>query len=107
MVGDAHARARGGPACGSGDPRGLRGDAIDLATQIVSVADTIDALLSDRPYRAACSRTDVCERLDASRGAFDTALVDLAIAMLCEAPTANRRATTAGHRTAPAISRER
>jgi putative nucleotidyltransferase with HDIG domain len=75
---------------GSGYPRGLRGEAIDLPTQIISVADTIDALLSDRPYRAACSRADVCERLDVSRGPFDTALVDLAIDLLYDGPTAYR-----------------
>jgi putative nucleotidyltransferase with HDIG domain len=36
---------------GSGYPRGLQGDAIPLGARIFSVADTLDAITSDRPYR--------------------------------------------------------
>ncbi len=35
---------------GSGYPRGLKGEAIPLGARIFAVADTLDALLSDRPY---------------------------------------------------------
>jgi HD-GYP domain-containing protein (c-di-GMP phosphodiesterase class II) len=38
---------------GKGYPRGLKGDAINLDTRIVTVADIFDALSADRPYRAA------------------------------------------------------
>lgn len=38
---------------GSGYPRGLAADEIDLETRIVTVADIFDALTADRPYRAA------------------------------------------------------
>jgi len=38
---------------GSGYPRGLKGDQIPLGARIFSVADTLDAITSDRPYRAA------------------------------------------------------
>jgi putative two-component system response regulator len=38
---------------GSGYPRGLVGDAIPLDGRIVAVADFYDALVHDRPYRAA------------------------------------------------------
>ena len=38
---------------GSGYPRGLRGDEIPLSARIFAVADTLDAITSDRPYRAA------------------------------------------------------
>jgi HD-GYP domain-containing protein (c-di-GMP phosphodiesterase class II) len=38
---------------GKGYPRGISGDAIDLATRIVSTADVFDALTADRPYRKA------------------------------------------------------
>ncbi len=38
---------------GKGYPRGVTGDAIDLETRIVTVADIFDALTADRPYRAA------------------------------------------------------
>jgi len=40
---------------GSGYPRGLRGDQIPLGARIFAVADTFDAMTSDRPYRAAQS----------------------------------------------------
>jgi len=37
---------------GTGYPRGLKGDQIPLGARIFSVADTLDAMTSDRPYRA-------------------------------------------------------
>jgi putative nucleotidyltransferase with HDIG domain len=40
---------------GSGYPRGLKGDQIPLGARIFSVADTLDAITSDRIYRAAQS----------------------------------------------------
>ncbi len=40
---------------GSGYPRGLKGDEIPLGARIFSVADTLDAITSDRPYRKARS----------------------------------------------------
>jgi putative nucleotidyltransferase with HDIG domain len=40
---------------GSGYPRGLRGEQIPLGARIFAVADTFDAITSDRPYRAAQS----------------------------------------------------
>lgn len=43
---------------GSGYPYGLRAEAIPLEARIVAVADTYDALTSDRPYRNACSDAD-------------------------------------------------
>lgn len=38
---------------GSGYPRGLAGEAIPLASRLFAVIDTLDAITSDRPYRAA------------------------------------------------------
>jgi putative nucleotidyltransferase with HDIG domain len=38
---------------GSGYPRGLSGDQIPLGARIFAVADTLDAMISDRPYRKA------------------------------------------------------
>jgi putative nucleotidyltransferase with HDIG domain len=38
---------------GSGYPRNLKGDEIPLGSRIFSLADTMDAIMSDRPYRAA------------------------------------------------------
>jgi cyclic di-GMP phosphodiesterase len=38
---------------GSGYPRGLRAEDIPIGAKIFAVADTVDAMTSDRPYRAA------------------------------------------------------
>jgi HD-GYP domain-containing protein (c-di-GMP phosphodiesterase class II) len=38
---------------GKGYPRGLAGEAIPLGARIFAVADTLDAMTSDRPYRKA------------------------------------------------------
>jgi len=38
---------------GTGYPQGLRGDEIPLLARIFAVADTLDAMTSDRPYRRA------------------------------------------------------
>jgi len=40
---------------GTGYPRGLKGEEIPLGSRIFSVADTLDAITSDRPYRPAQS----------------------------------------------------
>ena len=42
---------------GSGYPRGLRGDDILLEARIVAVADAVEAMMSQRPQRAALSLT--------------------------------------------------
>lgn len=36
---------------GKGYPDGLKGEAIPLGARIIAVADSIDAMISDRPYR--------------------------------------------------------
>ena len=66
---------------GSGYPYGLKAEAIPIEARIVAVADTYDALTSDRPYRKACShleaqrvlREEAGSRLDANAVA---ALID-------------------------------
>ncbi|HEX8493080.1 MAG TPA: HD domain-containing phosphohydrolase [Pyrinomonadaceae bacterium] len=40
---------------GNGYPQGLKGDEIPLMARIVSVADTFDAMTTDRPYQKAMS----------------------------------------------------
>ncbi len=43
---------------GSGYPYGLRAEGIPIEARIVAVADTYDALTSDRPYRNAISEAE-------------------------------------------------
>ncbi len=40
---------------GTGYPRGLAGEGIPLGARIFAVADALDAMISDRPYRSALS----------------------------------------------------
>ena len=61
---------------GQGYPDGLAGEAIPLAARVFAVADALDALTSDRPYRSASSfataRREVCSK---SGTQFDPAVV--------------------------------
>jgi HD-GYP domain-containing protein (c-di-GMP phosphodiesterase class II) len=43
---------------GSGYPYGLKAESIPIEARIVAVADTYDALTSNRPYRHACSQAE-------------------------------------------------
>ena len=49
---------------GTGYPRGLKGEEIPLGARIFSVADTLDAITSDRPYRPARSVTVAREEIE-------------------------------------------
>jgi PAS domain S-box-containing protein/putative nucleotidyltransferase with HDIG domain len=61
---------------GTGYPRGLRGAAIPLAARVFAVVDVWDALLSDRPYRAAWPEAQVRAYIHAQAGThFDPAVV--------------------------------
>ena len=44
---------------GTGYPSALHGENIPLAARIIALADTIDAMTTDRPYRAAMSEFEV------------------------------------------------
>jgi HD-GYP domain-containing protein (c-di-GMP phosphodiesterase class II) len=43
---------------GSGYPHGLKGEEIPLAARIFALADVLDALTSDRPYRKAWTESE-------------------------------------------------
>jgi putative two-component system response regulator len=71
---------------GSGYPRGLRGEEIPLEGRIVAVADVFDALLSERPYRAAMSLREAAEAIREGRGNhFDPAVADALLENLDQA----------------------
>ena len=62
---------------GSGYPLGLAGDAILLESHIVAVADTFDAMTSNRPYRAALPKeTALAELRRLSGRSFPTEVID-------------------------------
>jgi putative nucleotidyltransferase with HDIG domain len=57
---------------GLGYPRGLRADEIPLGARIFAVADTLDAVLSDRPYRSGQSYEHAREEIGGNAGSqFD------------------------------------
>jgi HD-GYP domain-containing protein (c-di-GMP phosphodiesterase class II) len=53
---------------GGGYPDGLRGEQIPLAARIISACDTFDAIVTDRPYRAARSVEDAHAELERVAG---------------------------------------
>jgi putative nucleotidyltransferase with HDIG domain len=68
---------------GSGYPRGLAGEEIPLAARIFAVVDVWDALINDRPYRAAWPHKQVVAYLRAHAGnLFDPAVVRAFLTMI-------------------------
>ena len=49
---------------GKGYPQGLKGEEIPLMGKIVAVADTFDAMTTDRPYQKAMKFEDAVERIE-------------------------------------------
>jgi putative nucleotidyltransferase with HDIG domain len=67
---------------GSGYPRGLKGEEIPLGARIFSVADTLDAITSDRPYRPAQSLPAAREEIKKFSGRqFDPEVVRVFLSM--------------------------
>jgi cyclic di-GMP phosphodiesterase len=61
---------------GAGSPDGLAGDAIPLEARVVTVADSFDAMTSERPYRPARSVQQAVRELEEYGGVqFDPAVV--------------------------------
>jgi putative nucleotidyltransferase with HDIG domain len=67
---------------GTGYPRGLKGEEIPLGARIFSIADTLDAITSDRPYRAAQSYQAAREEIERWSGRqFDPEIVKVFLGM--------------------------
>lgn len=65
---------------GNGYPDRLKGDEIPLGARIITVADTVDAMRTDRPYRPAASYEETVAELERCRGAqFDPTIIDVAL----------------------------
>jgi putative nucleotidyltransferase with HDIG domain len=62
---------------GSGYPRGLKGDAIDLAARILAVADVVEAMSSHRPHRPSRGIDAALQEIRAHAGTrYDLRVVD-------------------------------
>jgi putative nucleotidyltransferase with HDIG domain len=67
---------------GTGYPRGLKGEEIPLGARIFAIADTLDAMRSDRPYRKAQSIQAARKEIGAWSGRqFDPQIVKVFLEM--------------------------
>ena len=69
---------------GQGYPQGLKGDEIPLMGKIVAVADTFDAMTTDRPYQQAMKFEDAVKRIQSFEGTRYDSSVILAFVQACE-----------------------
>ena len=70
---------------GTGYPDGLHGESIPVHARIIAIADTFDAITTDRPYRKAADWRTAAEEIKRCSGAsYDPDIVD-AFLRACEA----------------------
>ena len=70
---------------GKGYPMGLQGEDIPYQARIIAIADTYDAMTSDRAYRKALPLDVVMEEFSENRGIqFDPKMVDVFLEMIKE-----------------------
>lgn len=67
---------------GRGYPDGVKDERIDLGSRILAVADTYDAMTTDRPYRKALSREEAVAELNHVKGSqLDSKIVEVFISI--------------------------
>jgi len=70
---------------GNGYPEGLKADQIPLIAAIISVADSFDAMTSDRPYRKGFPREKAIDIIKQESGKqFDPAIVEVFLEAIAE-----------------------
>lgn len=70
---------------GTGYPEGLKGEDIPLYARIICVADSYDAMNSNRCYRGHLEQDSILEELNANAGTqFDPTIVKHMIAMISD-----------------------
>jgi putative nucleotidyltransferase with HDIG domain len=68
---------------GSGYPRGLQGEEINLQARILAVADTIEAMATHRPYRPAKGLTAAMDEIQVEAGVkLDAKVVEAAFSLI-------------------------
>ncbi|MGC9026534.1 MAG: HD-GYP domain-containing protein, partial [bacterium] len=67
---------------GSGYPAGLKGEQIPELARVLSVADAIDAMRSDRPYRKGKTKKEIIVELRRFSGSqFDPEIVEAVLSI--------------------------
>jgi putative nucleotidyltransferase with HDIG domain len=80
---------------GSGYPRGLRGEEIPLGARIFAIADTLDAMTSDRPYRKGLSFPEATAEIKRCQGTqFDPGIVEVFLSLPVETWSLLRESTS-------------
>ena len=70
---------------GTGYPDGIEGKDIELGARIIAIADTYDAMTTDRPYRGPLSQDHTIAVLKEQKGKqFDPELVDIFVRYLLD-----------------------
>ena len=70
---------------GNGYPDGLKGDQIPLLTRIISLSESLDAMIADRPYRKSMPLDDIVTELRrCSGGQWDPVLVNVLLDIIAE-----------------------
>lgn len=81
---------------GSGYPQGLKGTEIPLGARIFAVADTVDAITSDRPYHAALPFQAARNEIERNAGIlFDSKVTEVFLAIPNETWEVIRKPTAA------------
>jgi putative nucleotidyltransferase with HDIG domain len=79
---------------GTGYPRGLKGEEIPLGARIFAIADTLDAMTSDRPYRKGTSFAKARDEITRCAGTqFDPQIVEVFLSIPPETWSDLRAAT--------------
>lgn len=70
---------------GHGYPDGIKGEDIPIGARIVNIADSFDAMISDRPYRKSLGLEKAVEELIVNKGSqFDPFIVDVFLSIVQE-----------------------
>ena len=68
---------------GKGYPRGIKGESIPILGRVICIADSFDAMTTDRPYRKGLSLEQAVYELKKNSGTqFDPSLVEVFISMV-------------------------
>jgi HD-GYP domain-containing protein (c-di-GMP phosphodiesterase class II) len=84
---------------GSGYPEGLKGEQIPLLARILTLADSVEAMLSERPYKErAMTVEEMINEIVSQKGKhFDPVLVEKFLEIIKEYPYIFKQKNTPTH----------